>query len=157
MTAEKLANVKTTLADIQTRMLAIFKPTTILVGHSLENDLRVLRLIHTRVIDTSLIFSHFRGPPYKPGLKWLAEKFLHVQIQGGMHDSVEDARCCVDLVKLKIKNGTFFVCVFFFVFFSFFFEVSFAMELWIFELLGDSISFSHGRQKKKNKNKQTTI
>jgi len=47
--------------------------------------------------------------PYKPGLKWLTGKWLGREIQGdeGGHDSEEDARACVDLLKLKLANGEF--------------------------------------------------
>jgi RNA exonuclease 1 len=49
--------------------------------------------------------------PYKPGLKWLAGKWLEREIQAseGGHDSEEDARACMDLLKLKMANGEQFV------------------------------------------------
>jgi RNA exonuclease 1 len=66
---------------------------------------------HALCIDTALIYRHPKGPPYKPGLKWLAQKWLDREVQGSAegHDSEEDARTCVDLLKLKIANGTFSV------------------------------------------------
>lgn len=42
---------------------------TLLVGHALDNDLRVLRVLHSRVLDTSIMYPHPRGPPYKSALK----------------------------------------------------------------------------------------
>jgi RNA exonuclease 1 len=90
--------------------------TPILLGHSLNSDLQALKLRHPRCIDTSVIFHHPRGVPYKPGLAWLTRKWLGREIQaagGGMgvggleggHDPEEDARACVDLLRKKIENG----------------------------------------------------
>ncbi len=42
---------------------------TILIGHALDNDLRVLRLVHQRVIDTAALFPHSRGLPYRRALR----------------------------------------------------------------------------------------
>jgi RNA exonuclease 1 len=52
------------------------------------------------------------GPPFLPSLKWLAKKYLRkdIQVVSGEkigHDSIEDAAACVDLLKLKIRNGKF--------------------------------------------------
>ncbi|KAG9124130.1 hypothetical protein FRC07_012728, partial [Ceratobasidium sp. 392] len=81
ITAEQLAPVTLKLADAQAGLLEIIDGNTILLGHSLENDLRALKLAHPRCIDTSVIYKHPRGAPYKPGLKWLAQKWLNREIQ----------------------------------------------------------------------------
>lgn len=66
------------------------------------------------MIDTSLIYHHTRGPPFKASLKWLAQKWLNKEIQkpstsGGVstigHDSEEDARAAIELVHLKLARG----------------------------------------------------
>ncbi|KAM3445159.1 hypothetical protein NHJ13734_000683 [Beauveria thailandica] len=108
ITAEMLAPVTTTLADVQARLLTLLTPRTILVGHSLESDTKALRLTHPFIVDTSLLFPHPRGAPLKSSLKWLAEKYLSRSIQKGGaagHDAVEDARTCLDLVKQKCEKG----------------------------------------------------
>ncbi|KAI1329137.1 hypothetical protein F5Y16DRAFT_366809 [Xylariaceae sp. FL0255] len=107
ITPELLAPVATTLADIQNKLLGILTPRSILIGHSLESDLRALQLTHPFVVDTSLIFPHHRGPPLKNGLKFLAQKYLKREIQNRMggHDSVEDAKACLDLVRQKCEKG----------------------------------------------------
>ncbi|KAI1296368.1 hypothetical protein EDD11_007403 [Mortierella claussenii] len=107
MTAAKLEGVTTTLADVQKQLQQIINYNTILVGHSLENDMNVLKLAHPFIIDTSLIYHHTRGPPYRPGLKWLAQKWLnrHIQVNAERgHDSAEDALTCMDLIKLKLNK-----------------------------------------------------
>lgn len=50
---ETLTGVTTTLHDIQQKLLDIIDQETILVGHSLECDLKTLRIAHPKVIDTS--------------------------------------------------------------------------------------------------------
>jgi RNA exonuclease 1 len=108
-----LAEVTTTLADIQKKLLEILHPRTILIGHSLNSDLTALKLTHPYIIDTAIIFPHPRGPPLKSSLKWLAQRYLNREIQkghgtsgpGAGHDSIEDARTCLDLVKQKCEKG----------------------------------------------------
>ncbi|KAI1425381.1 hypothetical protein F5Y12DRAFT_747300 [Xylaria sp. FL1777] len=107
ITEQMLATVTTTLGDIQTKLLNILTPRSILVGHSLESDLKALRLSHPFIVDTAIIFPHARGPPLKNSLKFLAQRFLKREIQNrtGGHDSIEDAKACLDLVKQKCEKG----------------------------------------------------
>lgn len=79
---------------------------TILVGHSLENDLLSLKISHNLVIDTAVLYKHPRGS-YKAALRVLSRKFLGREIQDSDngHDSVEDAKATLELALLKIKNG----------------------------------------------------
>lgn len=49
---------------------------TILVGHSLENDLRAMKFIHSKVIDSAVLFMRKNGTKYK--LKSLSDKILKV-------------------------------------------------------------------------------
>lgn len=85
--------------------LKILLAGRILVGHAVKNDLDVLILKHDKrfIRDTSK-FSKFRAqamtPGRTPGLKWLAEKLLGVEIQVGAHSSVEDARATMALYRL---------------------------------------------------------
>lgn len=109
ITAEKLTSVSTTLEEIQKRLLELFTPHTIIIGHSLNSDLTALKLTHPFLVDTSILYQHPRGPPMKSSLKWLAHTYLRREIQRGHgthgHDSVEDARACLDLVKMKCEKG----------------------------------------------------
>ncbi|KAF8923380.1 hypothetical protein BGZ58_003021 [Dissophora ornata] len=74
MTEERLRGVTTKLVDVQKRLQELVTYDTILVGHSLENDMKVLK--------------------------------RRIQAGGESgHDSIEDAQACMDLVKLKIKEG----------------------------------------------------
>ncbi len=99
--------VTTTLADIQKELLELLTPRTVLVGHSLNSDLTALKLTHPFIIDTAIIYPHPRGPPLKSALKWLCQKYLGKEIQKGQtgHDSIEDARAVLELVKQKCEKG----------------------------------------------------
>lgn len=61
-----------------------------------------------------MIYHHTRGPPFKASLKWLASKWLQKEIQRPRktgevdivgHDSEEDARAAVELLRLKMQRG----------------------------------------------------
>jgi hypothetical protein len=77
---------------------------TALIGHAIDNDLNVLRIIHPFIIDTVLLFPHPRGLPARYGLKMLTNKYLHRDIQDRNtgHDSKEDAKATGELVRLKV-------------------------------------------------------
>uniref|UniRef100_A0A1D1YE22 Small RNA degrading nuclease 5 n=1 Tax=Anthurium amnicola TaxID=1678845 RepID=A0A1D1YE22_9ARAE len=107
ITCEMLDGVTTTLADIQEEFLGLVHKETILVGHSLENDLSALKISHQFVIDTAILYRNPRGSHYKIALRVLSRKFLSRQIQdsGIGHDSIEDARAAMELAILKIRHG----------------------------------------------------
>lgn len=108
ITEEMLAPVTTTLGDIQAKLVEILHPRTILLGHSLESDTKAIRIAHPFIVDTSMLYPHPRGPPLKSSLKYLAQKYLSREIQKGGahgHNSIEDAKTCLDLVKQKCEKG----------------------------------------------------
>ncbi len=79
----------------------------ILVGHSIRHDLDAIMLSHPRrdIRDTS------RHPAFRslaagrtPALKKLAKEVLGVDIQGGRHSSIEDARATMLLFRRE-KEG----------------------------------------------------
>ena len=79
----------------------------VLIGHAIRNDLAALLLGHSKrdIRDTS------RYPPFRqlaagrtPSLKKLAREVLGVDIQGGEHSSIEDARATMLLFRRE-KDG----------------------------------------------------
>jgi RNA exonuclease 1 len=109
ITKEMLEPVSTTLEDIQQKLLQILTDRTIVIGHSLNSDFNALKITHPYVIDTSIIFPHPRGPPLRSSLKYLTQRYLNREIQSKTgssgHDSIEDARAVLDLVKQKCAKG----------------------------------------------------
>lgn len=95
-----------TFAQVQQDLLKLFDADTILIGHGLDNDLRVLRLVHKTIVDTSLIFSHSTGYPYRRSLKNLTKSFLKRDIQCSDlgHSSFEDSRACLELMMWKVRK-----------------------------------------------------
>ncbi|WWD18207.1 hypothetical protein CI109_102657 [Kwoniella shandongensis] len=83
-------------------------PQTILVGHGLENDLRALRLLHDRVIDTAIVFPHDKGPPYRRALRDIVKEKLGYFIQDRTsdlgHSSAVDATATLDALKWKVRD-----------------------------------------------------
>ena len=58
ITEAHMEGVVTTLADVQATLLALVAEETLLVGHSLENDLQSLKLLHRTCADTALLYPH---------------------------------------------------------------------------------------------------
>lgn len=81
ISAATLANVTRTLRDVQRMLRTMFNANTVLIGHSLESDLKALKLIHDRVVDTSVLYPHKMGPPKKRALKTLCIENLKRIIQ----------------------------------------------------------------------------
>ncbi|XP_020210018.1 small RNA degrading nuclease 5 isoform X2 [Cajanus cajan] len=107
ITPEMLDGVTTSLTDIQEEFIKLVYKETILVGHSLENDLLALKISHDSVIDTAVLYKHPRGSSHKTALRFLTKRFLSREIQQSEngHDSIEDARATMELALLKIRNG----------------------------------------------------
>ncbi|EMR08183.1 hypothetical protein PNEG_03355 [Pneumocystis murina B123] len=106
---KSLNNAKITLSELHNIIFIELKlcNSTILIGHGLENDLIAIRLIHKRIIDTALLFQHKKGLQHKCSLKYLAKKYLKREIQTNVidgHDSKEDAKATLDLLRYKIYH-----------------------------------------------------
>ncbi|XP_063170872.1 RNA exonuclease 5 [Candoia aspera] len=106
ITEKLLRPVQTTLAEIQGRLRNLLPLDAILVGHSLNADLRALEVIHPNIIDTSLLFARKGGKRFK--LKFLAAAVLGKEIQSKAqmgHDPTEDAQCALELAQYFIDQG----------------------------------------------------
>lgn len=126
LTEEMLQSCTKSLKDVQADLLRLFDKDTILVGHSLEHDLKALKLVHKKVADTSVVFPHKLGLPNKRALRYLVKEKLNKVIQtdgklrilfcqvkliidsncipGCGHDSNVDASSCIELMTWKIRN-----------------------------------------------------
>ncbi|XP_055137489.1 exonuclease GOR [Symphalangus syndactylus] len=106
VTEADVANTSITLPKVQAILLSFFSAQTILIGHSLESDLLALKLIHSTVVDTAVLFPHYLGFPYKRSLRNLAADYLGHIIQDSQdgHNSSEDANACLQLVMWKVRQ-----------------------------------------------------
>ncbi|GAA6047389.1 hypothetical protein JCM3770_001280 [Rhodotorula araucariae] len=81
---------------------------TVFVGHGVENDLKALRLVHTKVIDTAILFPHRNGGTWRHSLRNLAKDVLQKFVQEGDptvgHSAKEDAETALELVRWKVKQ-----------------------------------------------------
>ncbi|KAJ7590943.1 hypothetical protein C8J56DRAFT_934282 [Mycena floridula] len=97
------------LASIRKSLDSFINSETILIGHGLENDLRTLRIIHHKCVDTAILFPHKSGAPFRRSLKDLVREHLNQVIQQGDgttgHSSVEDCVAALNLVKFKVINN----------------------------------------------------
>lgn len=96
-----------TLPEVQKDLLKFIFEDTILIGHSIENDLRALKLIHKSIIDTAIAFPHYYGLPYRRSLKSLTKSILKRDIQNNTengHCSFEDSRACLELMLWKVRK-----------------------------------------------------
>lgn len=96
-----------TLEQVRKTMAQFVGENTILVGHGLENDLRAIRLVHDKVVDTVMLYPHARGFPFRTSLRDLTAKYLGKIIQNQTslgHSSLEDARMSLELVRYKMVN-----------------------------------------------------
>ncbi|XP_014811880.1 PREDICTED: exonuclease GOR-like [Calidris pugnax] len=103
---DDLKNTTTSLRDVQAVLLNLFSADTIVIGHSLENGLFTLKLIHDTVVDTSVVFPHRLGLPHKRPLASLMADYLrriHQDDVGG-HNSRDDAIACMELILWKVKE-----------------------------------------------------
>ena len=100
----------TRIEHIQACLLSMIDENDIVVGHSLENDLRALRLVHTKVIDTSVIFRGVNGRKFS--LRHLSNVLLQKKIQQGCgstgHCSTEDAEAALVLALRRARRGNSF-------------------------------------------------
>eukprot|EP01134_Creolimax_fragrantissima_P003780 CFRG3780T1 len=105
---EDMDKATMTIYDIHNYLKSTITTDTILIGHSLDSDLRALKLVHPTVIDTSELYQHHRGLPMKVGLKHLSKIHLNrfIQQDSGLgHDSKEDALAALDLVTFRLKTN----------------------------------------------------
>nr|XP_015816079.2 RNA exonuclease 1 homolog [Nothobranchius furzeri] len=103
---EDLKRNHASLREIQQTLLSFVSADTILVGHGLETDLCLLKLLHGMVVDTSVVFPHRLGPPNKLSLNSLTAEFLRRIIQESVcgHDTADDAAACMELMLWKVKE-----------------------------------------------------
>jgi len=107
ITEDIMKKVTKNLKEVQKEVSDLLPPDAILVGQSLNSDLNAMRMMHPYVIDTSVCFNISGVRRRKSKLKQLAKTFLKEIIQENDfgHDSIEDSRATLKLVKMKLANS----------------------------------------------------
>lgn len=81
---------------------------TILVGHALHNDLEMLHMVHTMVVDSEILTKEAVGPDTARtwSLKDLSAELLHFLVQDKQegHDCLEDAFAAREIVFWCLQN-----------------------------------------------------
>lgn len=80
ITPDILGSATLTLAQAQSDLIGKIHSDAVLCGHSLDNDLNCLKLIHRKIADSSILYPNPIAS-HKNGLKKLALKYLKKQIQ----------------------------------------------------------------------------
>ncbi|KAH7921815.1 ribonuclease H-like protein [Leucogyrophana mollusca] len=108
VTLEEHSEASLSLSSIRKLLDNFIDSDTVIIGHALDNDLKTLRMIHHRCVDTAILFPHRAGPPYRQSLRNLAKEHLGLAIQTGGgtvgHSSVEDSIATLDLVRWYVLN-----------------------------------------------------
>ncbi|XP_019085552.1 PREDICTED: putative small RNA degrading nuclease 4 [Camelina sativa] len=92
---------------VQAKLRPYLSMGTILVGHSLNHDLEVMKIDHPIVIDTSLVFKFPNAGKFRrPSLNTLCMAMLGYEVQktGVSHHCVHDAAAAMKLVLALIEN-----------------------------------------------------
>jgi hypothetical protein len=100
-----MENVTNRIEQVQLALLGLVWKEDIIVGHSLENDMRALRFSHENVVDTAVLF---QGDGRKCALRHLTNVLLQRSIQtgnGSGHCSEEDAAAALELAVKRARIG----------------------------------------------------
>uniref|UniRef100_A0AC35U7L6 Exonuclease domain-containing protein n=1 Tax=Rhabditophanes sp. KR3021 TaxID=114890 RepID=A0AC35U7L6_9BILA len=105
ITKELLKDVKLSLTEARNKLFKLIDKDTILIGHSLDSDLHTMRIIHQKIVDTSVVFPH-KKIGFKRALRNIASEKIQLYIQQslGGHDSAEDSIACMKLMIAKFQN-----------------------------------------------------
>ncbi|KAK4054549.1 RNA exonuclease 3 [Microbotryomycetes sp. JL201] len=89
---------------VRLKLGELIDENTIIVGHGLENDLKALRIVHDKVIDTAILYKHPNGGTWRFALRNLAKEYLGKFIQEGTagHSAAEDSITALELVRHKM-------------------------------------------------------
>jgi len=98
------------LEQVQASLLSWVAADDILCGHSLENDLKAVRVVHNRIVDAALLFRP-TGAKFKYSLQTLSTMLLRKRMRDqsqsrpAHHCSQEDAETALSLAVRRAKLG----------------------------------------------------
>lgn len=102
-------NAVTGWEEARAELWQLIDQETILVGHALQHDLKVLHMIHTRVVDSAILTCNEIGMGSNQiALKTLTKELLDVEIRNndtGSHDALEDVLATRELILWCTRNA----------------------------------------------------
>ena len=105
ITEESLKGVEFTVEHAQEFMKALCSEETVVVGHAVQNDLKVLKMEHYCVADSAFLFKAADSETATVSLKDLSFSVMKKEMPK-THDSVNDARAALRCVEHYVeKNG----------------------------------------------------
>ncbi|SCZ88630.1 BZ3500_MvSof-1268-A1-R1_Chr2-1g04535 [Microbotryum saponariae] len=103
-----IENASLDVVGVRTALGILIDRETVVVGHGLENDLKALRCVHRKVVDTAILFPHPNGGTWRHSLRNLTKDILGKFIQDSDpalgHSSVDDSKAALELVRWKVKE-----------------------------------------------------
>lgn len=93
--------------DARQEVWKLIDDSTILVGHALQYDLDVLRIVHHRVVDSAILAQNAVGLTRQWGLHALCTQLLHKEIREndrGLHDCLEDVLATREVALLCTRD-----------------------------------------------------
>ena len=103
ITKELLQDVKFTIQHAQEFMMALCSDQTVIMGHSVNNDLAAIRMEHYCVADSACLFKAVDSETATLGLKDLAMHILGKSMPD-THDSVNDTRVALRCLEYFIQK-----------------------------------------------------
>lgn len=100
---DHLKDVEFTLKHAQEFMAALCSEETIIMGHSVNNDLAAIRMEHYCIIDSACLFKASDSETATVGLKDLSMTILKKPMPE-THDSVNDSRVALRCLEYYLKN-----------------------------------------------------
>jgi RNA exonuclease 1 len=115
--------IEKSLDEVYKDLERLFDDNSILAGHSIENDLKYLKIYYPYIIDTSIIFNVSGNRLEKASLQKLYAIFFGfvfieskkrrkilffrrlIQKIRNEHDPTEDARATMELIQLKLSKS----------------------------------------------------
>jgi DNA polymerase III epsilon subunit-like protein len=104
ITEDSLKKVNYTLRHAQAALLKICSSETIIVGHSVHNDLKALHFYHKKCIDTSYLYTVENEPGASPSMRDVADHVLGDRLADA-HNSIVDARASLYAASYLLVFG----------------------------------------------------
>ncbi|KAI6175002.1 Exonuclease [Aphelenchoides bicaudatus] len=105
ITEKALETVSIRVEDVQKAFQRLLPSDAILCGHSIEADLKAMRLAHPYCIDIGFAYNTGKLFQNRPSLRELSYFYCNQKIQHSSHCSYEDAKFTLQLLNLKLQNG----------------------------------------------------